>query len=139
MEDVVKFSTRNLSGSLGPVGTDSEALQECLLKFGEDRKRLLNSVGTFADWIANGRLTWVAYSAFISGRLFMLDTQPIVCTVGVLETWRRLFDKCVLRVTGPEDTSACQDDNICARIKAGISDAVHGVQYIWDTKLTTEY
>ena len=32
----------------------------------------------------------------------------------------------------------CQDVYICAEIKAGIDGAVHRVQAIWDTKLTTE-
>ena len=44
----------------------------------------------------------------------------------------------MLRVRGPESPSVCQYDHICAWIKAGIDGAVHEVQDIWDTKLSTK-
>ena len=69
----------------------------------------------------------------------MLDKQLGAHPVGVGQTWRRIFDLCVLKFTAPESTSACQDDQICARLKAGIYGTVHGIQDIWDTKLTTKY
>ena len=40
---------------------------------------------------------------------------------------------------GTEATSMCQDDSLCAGLKAIIDRAVHGVQAIWDTKYTMEY
>ena len=68
----------------------------------------------------------------MSGRLVVLDKQPGVSLVGVEETWRKLFSKCVLRVMGPKDTKTCQDYQLCARLKAGIYGTVQGFQYIWD-------
>ena len=44
----------------------------------------------------------------------------------------------MLNVTGPEDTMACQDDQMCAGLKAVTDGAFHGVQAIWDEKLTME-
>ena len=32
----------------------------------------------------------------------------------------------------------CQDDQMCAGLKAGIDGAIYGVQDLWDKKLTTE-
>ena len=32
----------------------------------------------------------------------------------------------------------CQDDLLCAGLKAGIDSAIHGVQALWDEKLSTE-
>ena len=58
--------------------------------------------------------------------------------VEVGETWRRIFSKIMLKITGPEATMACQHDQLCAGIKEGINGAFHGVQDIWDEKLTTE-
>ena len=72
------------------------------------------------------------------GRLIMLDKQPVIHTVVVRETWRRIFAKIMLNVKGPEDTMVCQDDQTCAVIKVGIESAVHRVQDIWDENLTTE-
>ena len=51
--------------------------------------------------------------------------------VGVGETWRRLFAKILLKVTGIEVTMVCKDDHLCDGLKAGIDGAVHGVQAIW--------
>ena len=71
-EDVIKLVVRKLLGSLCPGGTDSEALQDVFLKFGEDRKILFISVENFIDWIDNKSPTWAAYHAFMSSRLIAL-------------------------------------------------------------------
>ena len=70
--------------------------------------------------------------------MIALDKQPGVRLVGVGETWRHLIAKIVLKVTGPEATMACQDDKLCAGIKAGIDGDIHKVQAIWDENSTTE-
>ena len=63
----------------------------------------------------------------MSGRLITLDKYPGVCPVEVGETLRRLFAKCVLKVTRPKATNACQDDHICAGSKVVMDRAVNGV------------
>ena len=52
--------------------------------------------------------------------------------------WRRLFSNIVINVTGAESTLACQDDQLCAGLKAGIDVAIHEVQALWDGNLSTE-
>ena len=125
-------------GRSGPGGTDSEALQVWLIEFGEDSTRLHTSIETFVDWLVNGSPTWAAYCAFMSGRLVVIDKQPGVHPVGVGETWRRLFAKILLKVTGPEPTMACQDNQICAGLRAGIGGAIHGVQALLNENFPTE-
>ena len=51
---------------------------------------------------------------------------------------RRLFANIMLKVTGPEATMIFQNDQLCAGLKAGIDGAIHGVQALWDKKLSTE-
>ena len=118
MEEDVESVAQKLSGSFGPRGTDSEALQGRLLKFGEDGTRLRTSVKTFVDWLSNGGLPWASYRAFMSGRLITLDKHPGVLPVGGGEMWRRLFANIVLKFTGPESTMGCQDDQLCAGLEA---------------------
>ena len=72
------------------------------------------------------------------GHLIFLDKQPSVFLVSVGETWRRIFAKCALTITGPESNSMCQDYQICDRLKAVIDGEAHGVQSICGAKLTTE-
>ena len=121
---------RKILGASGTGGTGSEALQGKLLKFGEDSKKLRTSVETFVDWLANGSLPWATYRAFIPFCLITLDKQPIIRPVGVGETRRHIFAKIVIKVTGPEKTMVCQDDQLCAGLKAVIEFTVHKVQAI---------
>ena len=90
------------------------------------------------EWLANAILPWAAYREFILVCLIVLDKQPGMYLVGVGETWHRLFANIVIKVMGPETTMACQDDQLCAGLKAGIDGEVHGVQAIWDENPTTK-
>ena len=74
----------------------------------------------------------------MSGHLIALDKLPIICLVGVGETWHRFFAKCMLKFTGPEANHACKDDQLCAGFKPGIRRAVHEVWYIWVDNSTKE-
>ena len=86
----------------------------------------------FFDWISNKSPHWTAYCAFMSGFLFALDKQPDVRSFGFGENRRHLFANILPMVIGTESTMACQDDQLCAGLKAGIDGVVHGVQNIWD-------
>ena len=138
-EDAVKLVVQKLSGSSCPRDMDSDALQRRLLKFRENIKIICTSVYTFVDWKVNKRMSWAAYCEFMYGHLIALDKQTRFFLVRVGETWKRLLSKIFLRVTGPETTSACQDDHLFSGLKAIIYGIIHGVQAIWDTKSTKEY
>ena len=96
------------------------------------------SVESFVDWIANNNPTWAAYHEFVSGLLIPLEKNTGVLPVDVGETWRRLFSKCVLKVTGTKSTNACQDDQLQAELKEGIDRAIHSVKDIWYANSSTE-
>ena len=74
----------------------------------------------------------------MSGRLIALGKHPGVRPFGVGETWQRLFAKIVLKFTGTEATLACQDDHLCAGLKAVIDNVIHRVQALWDKNSSTE-
>ena len=80
----------------------------------------------------------MAYCTFMSGQRIVLGNKPGFSLVRVRETWRQLFSKVVVKVIGHEYTMLYQDNQLFAGIKAGTEGTVHGVQYIWDKKLTTE-
>ena len=106
-KDMVKLVAKKISGSSGPGGAYSEYLRGFILKLGEDGKKLFTTVEILVNWLVNKILPWEAYLVFMPGRLIALDKQPGFRTVGVGETWRQLFAKYVLRVTGPKATNAC--------------------------------
>ena len=74
----------------------------------------------------------------MSGHLIALEKQPGVRPVSVVETWRRIFSKIVLKVTVTEATISCRDDQLCVGIKAVIDGAIHGVRALWYKNSTTE-
>ena len=91
MEEVVELVMRKLSWSARPGGTDLEALQGCLLKFGDNSKKLYISVEYFVCLLSNQNPLWYSYQAFVSARPVALDKIPGVRLVGVVETWHRIF------------------------------------------------
>ena len=58
--------------------------------------------------------------------------------VEVRGTWRHLFVKIVLKVTGLEATIACQYEQLWDKFKAKIDGEVHRLQGLLDKKLTME-
>ena len=100
MEDVVELFMQLFSGNSGPRGMDSEALQEWILKFGEDSQKRCTSVDFFVNWMANESPPWASYHAFMSGRLITIDRKTGMRPVGVRETCICPFVMCVMKVTG---------------------------------------
>ena len=62
--------------------------------------------------------------------MIALEKHSGVCLIRVVETERLICTKCVSRFTRPESTSACQDDHICGRLKAGFDGSIKGVRAI---------
>ena len=88
--------------------------------------------------MANQRPPWAAYWELMYGHLRALDKQTGVYPVGIGETWRQLFTKCVPKVMGPGATTACQDYHMFSGLKARIVGAFHVVQYILDANFSTD-
>ena len=67
-----------------------------------------------------------------------IKKQPGVISVRVRETRRRLFEKCLLKVTVTKYTNTYQDGHLCDGLNALIYGTVHRVQSIWDTNISTK-
>jgi hypothetical protein len=68
-------------------------------------------------------------------RLIAWDKQPGVRPVGIGELLRCLLAKIILHAVGPEATTACDNLNLCAGLKAGIEGAVHALRDARDSDL----
>ena len=60
-EDIVEQVARRLSGSAGPGGSDAQAIQQWLLRFGGASQELRRAVAKFVSWMANDSPPWAAY------------------------------------------------------------------------------
>ncbi len=103
-------------------------------KFGEASKNLRAIVARFAGWLANG----FPHRALMTGHLLGLDKNLGVHPIGIVDTWCRVLAKCILLVAGPVATEACGVDQLCAGLSAGIDDAVHLMQHVWDVSHASE-
>ena len=131
-DDMVTAVAERLSGGAGPVGTDSVLLQHWLLWFRAAIGELQLIVRDFTEWMGNGRPPWATYRALMSGRLIAVDKQPNIRPVGVVETWRKLMAKFLLRVTGPEAKADCGTVQLAGGVEAGIEVAIHAMRVLWE-------
>lgn len=136
--DTVTEVVAKLSGTGGPGGVDSIALQQWLLKYGVQNHGLREAVVEFTRWMANDTSPWVAIRALMANRLMTLNKCPGVRPVGIGEFWRRLFAKCVLKVVGTEAKEACGSAQLCTYLKADIKGAVHAVRAMWNRSADNE-
>jgi len=63
------------------------------------------------------------------GRLIALDKNPGVRSIGIGESRRRLFAKCLRAVAGKEAADEYNIDNLSGGMSAGIKAAVHSAKW----------
>ena len=61
-----------------------------------------------------------------------MENNPGVRLARVGETWRRLFSKCVLQVTGQEANVACGTDQLEVGVEAFIEGGIHDMRLLWE-------
>ena len=67
----------------------------------------------------------------LSGRLIALGKSPGIRPVGIGDTWGRLLDKCLLRMSEKEAKAAYGTEKLAGRVEAGIEGAIHAVFLQW--------
>ena len=135
-EDVVRSVVRNVSSKRRDRWYIFGSFTGVATKFQGPHLKNRISVEYFVDLLVNHNPPWVVYRECMSSRQTVLDKIPGLNPVGVGETWLRLFDKCILKVTGSEATHSYKDDHLCAGLKVVIDGAVPRVQYIWGANST---
>ena len=74
----------------------------------------------------------------MSGRLIALDKNPGVHSIGIDESWRRFFTKCLLTVAGKEAAYECGIDSLSRGMSAGIEAGVHLTNDVVDGNYETD-
>ena len=134
----VENVAKKLRGSAGLGGLDANNLTQLLLRYKDTSEGLRNEVAELTMWLANGFPPWSSYRALMSGRLIALDKNPGVRPIGIGESWRRLFAKCLLAVAGKEAADECGIDNLSGGMSAGIEAAVHSANEVVDGNYDTD-
>ena len=66
----------------------------------------------------------------MSGRMITLYKQTGVRTVGVGGTWRKVMEKCILRVTGQDPKAACGTYQLFGGVEAVIEGGIHAMRLL---------
>ena len=130
----IQTVARRLRGSAGPGGSDAEAWQDWLLRFGAHSERLRDSVAHLARVIANSPVQWEFIRALMANRLIALDKCPGVRPIGIGESLRRVLGKAVMLVAGDDVKAACGSDQLCAGLEAGIEGAIHSLNDLFEER-----
>ena len=75
----------------------------------------------------------------MSGRIITLYKQTGVRTVGVGGTWRKVMEKCILRVTGQDPKAACGTYQLFGGVEAVIEGGIHAMPLLWSQHSQEEY
>jgi hypothetical protein len=67
-----------------------------------------------------------------------LFKYPGVWPVVIKESWMRLKSKCILLLLGGETKEACEVDQLCASLEAGIEGGIHAMRLLWQTHVAEE-
>ena len=124
-----------ISGSAGPSGADSTHWQSFLLKYGNHSKELREAIAILIERQANNIVDWSEVRAQKAKRELALKKLPAgIRPIGIGEMMDQLCDKVMIEVTEDDVKIACNSDQLCSGIKAGIEAAVHSVRQIYNKK-----
>jgi hypothetical protein len=129
----VRKTAHKLSGSAGPSGADSTHWQSWLLKYGNHSNELCNAIAVLIERQANTVVDWEEIRAQKAKRELALKKLPAgVRPIGIGELMDRLSDKVMIDITNNDVKEACNADQLCSGIKAGIESAVHSIRELFN-------
>ena len=118
--EIAERVAKKLSGSAEPSGIDSIPISRWMLKSWGEIASLRKIIAKLVEWLAYGYPPWVAYLAMMWYILIGLEKWPGVWLICIGDILRRLAYKVILIVVGNEATRACNTDQLCDGLEAGI-------------------
>ena len=88
-------------------------------------------MATWVDWLSNGLPPYAAYHAAKMVNTVALDKSLGVRSLGVGESWMRLWSDCSHTKTKVAATNTCENTQLCAGLCSGIKANLHAVRAIW--------
>ena len=110
----VESTARKLQGGAGPGGSNAEAWQDWLLRFGKHSAELREAVASLTRRMSNDIVPWEQLRALMANRLIALDKCPGVRPIGVGEVLRRIIGKTVMLIAAVDAKLECGADQLCA-------------------------
>ena len=123
-----------IRGGAVPGGTDAQAWQDWLIRFGAHSDRLRDSVARLSRSIANTKIPWNYIRALMANRLIALDKCPGIRPMGIGECPRRVVGKALMLAAGEDVKSICGKDQLCSGVEACTEGTIHAMNFSFEER-----
>ena len=134
--ELIKRIGREMHGSSGPSGLDSEVWKRMLTCYNRSSNRLCSALAAAARCLCTEELSGSALSAFTAARLIPLDKCPGVRPIAVGEVFRRLVCRAIARVIEFDLMSATAPLQLCVGVPSACEAAVHAMRRLYQRPTT---
>ena len=129
--ELIKRVGREMQGSSGPSGLDSEAWKRMLTCYGRVSNRLCTALALAARSLCTEEVNGHHLSAFTAARLIPLDKSPGVRPIAVGEVFRRIIGKAVARVVERDVLDSTAPLQLCVGVPSACEAAIHAMDSLF--------
>ena len=129
--ELIRRLARQMQGSSGPSGLDSEAWCRMLTCYRKSSDSLCTALTKFAHCLCSETLDSEHLVEFTAARLIPLDKRPGVRPIAVGEAFRRIVCRAVMRVLEVDVRRATAPFQLCIGIPFACEAGVHAAQELF--------
>ena len=130
--DYVERVAHCIKGAAGPGGSTAMQWHSYLFQFGAYSAHLRDAVAELARRLANNVVKSEDIRALMANWLIALDKCLGVHPIGKGEALRRVLGKVVALATRADLEEACETDQPCSGLRAGMEGSIHVVKKLFD-------
>ena len=131
--ELIRKTGRQMQGSSGPSGLDSEAWCRMITGFKTASNRLCSALAASARCLCTEDVNGDSLIGFTSARLIPLDKNPGVRPIAVGEVYRRLICRAIAVVVERDVLSVTASLQTCVGVPSACESAVHAMSALFNT------
>ena len=129
--ELIQIISRQMKGSSGLSGLDSDAWSRLLTSYKESSNRLCVALARSARCLCTEELNPNDLEAFTAARLIPLDKKPGVRPIAVGEVHRRIMCRAVMRIVEHDVLLATAPLQLCVGVPSACKGAVHAMRSMY--------
>ena len=129
--ELIRIISRQMKGSSGLSGLDSDAWSRLLTSYKESSSRLCVALARSARCLCTEELNPDDLEAFTAARLIPLDKKPGVRPIAVGEVHRRIICRAVMRIVEHDVLLATAPLQLCVGVPSACEGAVHAMRRMY--------
>ena len=129
--ELIRRTGRQMQGSSGPSGLDSDAWCRMLTGFKASSNRLCSALAVAARCLCTKNIDGDCLTGFTSARLIPLDKKPGVRPIAVGEVYRRLICRAIAVVVERDVLAVTAPLQTCVGVPSACESAVHAMSTLF--------